>query len=98
MEERMNHESAARYVSLMRAKHVDQPCPRCGHLHFSVLGEALMPIVAMEGLLGSFTSEVRTVVVGCNNCGFVTQHVLSVLQDTSIQPGTGGIVTGAGHG
>lgn len=77
----MDHKKAAQWASLMKSKGVSHPCPRCGHLHFSVLGEALMPIVALEGLLGSFTSEVPTVVVGCNNCGFVTQHVQSVLQE-----------------
>jgi bacterioferritin-associated ferredoxin len=92
----MNYEKAALWASLMRNKGVNQSCPRCGHLHFSILGEALMPIVAMEGLLGTFTSEMAVVVVGCNNCGYVTQHVASVLQDKA-EKGPG-IVMGGPNG
>lgn len=63
----------------LQAKGVTLPCPRCGHLRFSVIGEAVLQIASGGGLLG-FPRDVPAVVLGCNNCGYLTHHAIAVVQ------------------
>jgi bacterioferritin-associated ferredoxin len=73
-------------VDLLRRRGVNAPCPRCGHLHYSILGEGNLQVSAGGGLLGDFTQDLPTVVLGCANCGFITQHALPVLEDRRAEP------------
>lgn len=68
----------------------DRACPRCGHEDFNLLdGYISVPLQAKlrEGPAGS-TSTVATV---CERCGYLSQHVLSVLLAAEIDeaPGPG---------
>ena len=65
-------------VAALQRKGVAKACPRCGTLHFSVVAETLLqinsdPTKALAGYV------LPTVVVACNNCGFLTQHALGPL-------------------
>jgi hypothetical protein len=81
-------------VNLLRNKGVSLPCPRCGHLHYSMIGESILQVSAGGGLLGEFTQDLPTVVLGCVNCGFITHHAISALEDRRAEPLIGGARNG----
>ncbi len=67
-------------IDALKGKGVDRGCPRCGHLHFSVVAETLIPIQSDPDAVGTGDlSSVPAVIVACSNCGFLTQHALGAL-------------------
>lgn len=71
---------ATRIIDALNDKGATKPCPRCGHLHFGVVAETAIPIdfdTKIPILTGG--PVVPTVIIACNNCGFVTQHALGAL-------------------
>jgi hypothetical protein len=73
------------YAGKLAQRGVNRPCPRCGHLHFSVLGEGKLTVAAPPGsgllnqLLPPVLRDLPIVVLGCSNCGYITQHSTAVL-------------------
>ena len=68
----------------LKNKHAINPCPRCNEYNFSILGESEIVVKKSKGhgALGSLiTTEmpISTVVVVCNNCGYIAQHALATL-------------------
>ena len=61
-------------VHALTAKGVNRPCPRCGHAKFSVVGETLIPIQEDPAAFTIGGPSIPTVIVACDNCGYVTQH------------------------
>lgn len=56
------------------------PCPRCGTGHFSLVdGYFNHPIQTTLGGLVIGGPSVPSVVVVCNQCGFISQHALGAL-------------------
>lgn len=56
------------------------PCPRCGNGQFSLVdGYFNHPIQTSLGGLVIGGPSVPSVVVVCNQCGFISQHALGVL-------------------
>lgn len=63
------------------------PCPRCGKRNFALVdGYFNHPIqTSLNGLVIGGPS-VPSVVVVCNNCGFISQHALGALNLLPKQP------------
>ena len=56
------------------------PCPRCGNRSFILLdGYFIQPVSTEIGALVLGGPTVPTVVTGCTNCGYLSQHALGVL-------------------
>jgi uncharacterized Zn finger protein len=65
-------------VAALTKRGVNQPCPRCGHPNFSVVGETEIP-VSPEPSFGVSSPVIPVVIVACQNCGYVNQHATTVL-------------------
>ena len=76
-------------TSALRMKGALRPCPRCGHNHFSVLGDTKINLstTPATGLLGMYGATVEAVVVGCGNCGYLTTHSKAALLDSKTPRG-----------
>lgn len=57
-----------------------QPCPRCGHKHFSVI-EGYFNHTLQDELKGLVLGgkSIPCAVVACVNCGYLAQHALGAL-------------------
>jgi predicted nucleic-acid-binding Zn-ribbon protein len=77
----MDSADRAKFSQALEDRSVTQPCPRCGNHRFSVLGMSNLKVVGGgAGLLSAFLErDVPTVVVVCNNCGFLSNHAAAVL-------------------
>jgi transcription elongation factor Elf1 len=70
---------AKRIIAALNKKGATKPCPRCGHLHFSVLTETFIPVIESTAY-GPWESVAPIVIITCGNCGFITQHALGALE------------------
>jgi predicted RNA-binding Zn-ribbon protein involved in translation (DUF1610 family) len=84
----VNQDRSKRIVDALKSKGVNKPCPRCGHLHFGFVAESTIPISEPGVVWGG--PVVPTVVVACNNCGFITQHALGALDIATEEPVSAG--------
>jgi hypothetical protein len=75
----VDKERSDKIINALNSKGVNKPCPRCGHLHFSVVEETFIPINHDPNAVVAGGPVVPTVIVACSNCGFVTQHALGAL-------------------
>ena len=74
----VEQDRSKRIVEALASKGVDRTCPRCGNAHFSVVAETYLQINSNPTLIvGGY--RLPTVIVACNNCGFITQHALGPL-------------------
>lgn len=63
-------------IAKLNEKGVILSCPRCGKTNFSFIGESLLPIEnnpRNRSITGGPTF-IPTVIVACDNCGFIAQH------------------------
>jgi uncharacterized Zn finger protein len=61
-------------ASILNTKGVRLPCPRCGQLKFSIVGESYISIQETPGTFVIGGPTIPTIIVACDNCGYVTQH------------------------
>ena len=61
-------------VEALNSKGVKLPCPRCGSNKFSVVGESIIAINEDPNVISIGGPSVPTILVACDNCGYVTQH------------------------
>lgn len=73
---------SSKTIKALNSKKVDQPCPRCSSNKFSVMGKSELVVdrgpVKILGLLEMKTT-IPTIVVICDNCGYVAQHAQASL-------------------
>ena len=62
----------------LTAKGVDRPCPRCGNLQFSVVAEFSI-VLDESSSYGMGGRSIPTVIVACEECGYIAQHALGAL-------------------
>lgn len=61
-------------VQALQRKGVNKPCPRCGHIKFSVVGETQVLLQENPGAFVIGGPSIPAVIVACDNCGYITQH------------------------
>jgi uncharacterized Zn finger protein len=70
----VNQERLNSIVQALTSRGVNKPCPRCGHLKFSVVGEAIIAINDDPSTVVVGGPAIPVVLVACDNCGYVSQH------------------------
>ena len=86
----MNRERLNTAIAALNSKQVTQPCPRCSSSNFSIVGESEISVVQPPppqgmvgrtgGLSGLPTKTIMpTIVVACDNCGYIVQHAQAAL-------------------
>jgi ribosomal protein S27AE len=66
-------------VQALTEKGVNRPCSRCGNAKFSIVGETLIPLQDDPSVFSIGGPSIPTVVVACDNCGYITQHATAPL-------------------
>jgi predicted nucleic-acid-binding Zn-ribbon protein len=68
-------------TSALENKGATKPCPRCNSLSFNLVGESEISVRSNgEGLLNIDRKHIiPTVVVVCENCGFISHHAKASL-------------------
>ena len=66
-------------IDALNSKNVRMPCPRCGSPNFGLVGESFVSIQENPGSFVVGGPVVPTVIVACNQCGYVTQHAQAAL-------------------
>lgn len=61
-------------IEALKAKQVHLPCPRCSQPKFSIVGESIISIQNDPNVLSIGGPSIPTVIVACDNCGYITQH------------------------
>lgn len=99
----MNAHTLNEIVAALNRKNVSQPCPRCASKNFSVVGESEISVVQppqqaipTKGLLGlagmaypPTRTTMPTVIITCDNCGYISQHAKAALGLFSPPPALG---------
>lgn len=61
-------------ANILESRGVRLPCPRCGQGRFSIVGESYISIQETPGTLVIGGPTIPTIIIACDNCGYVTQH------------------------
>lgn len=75
----MDPTRADKIISALAVKGVNKPCPRCGYAQFGVVAETMVQIQPTSGEIIFGGPVIPVAILGCNNCGFLTQHALGLL-------------------
>ena len=85
-------------VTALNNKNVTLPCPRCSSKKFSVVGESEISVrqLPTQSSLCSLghQSTMPTIIVTCDNCGYISQHAqtaLELITQNSLLAGLGSI-------
>ncbi len=84
----MDKERLNQIVTALNKNGVNQPCPRCSFSNFSVVGESEITVNVeqqkpqTQGLLSrgrglslpTIKTTMPTIVVACDNCGYISHH------------------------
>lgn len=90
----MNANIRNEIVAALNKKNVSQPCPRCAAKNFSVVGESEISVIypprqELGMQLGTPSSTMPTIIVTCDNCGYISQHAKVSLGLLQPSPGLG---------
>ena len=82
----LTEEQRKAVAALLTQRHANEPCPRCRYSEFGIVDstssiEVSSPLPA-PGNPNVFTKSLKTIVTVCTNCGFVSHHLLQVLDRT----------------
>ena len=61
-------------IEALNSKGVKLPCPRCASNKFSIVGESFISINENPNVVTIGGPSIPTILVACDNCGYVTQH------------------------
>jgi predicted nucleic-acid-binding Zn-ribbon protein len=89
-------------TAALNRKNVTLPCPRCASKNFSVVGESEIAItrpplpLSIAAPIASLPSSpvkttMPTVIITCDNCGYISQHAQAALDLLSPVPHIKGI-------
>lgn len=56
------------------------PCSRCGNNSFDIISTAHIPLQSAPNAIMVGGPSIPAVYIGCNKCGALTTHALSVLE------------------
>ena len=88
-------------IDALNKKNVNQPCPRCSSNNFSIVGESEITVIKPPptqnrlGVLAGLTrppvkTTMPTIIVTCDNCGYVSQHAQASLDLLKARAGLAG--------
>ena len=79
----LNQQQQDQIAGLLQQRSATQPCPRCRYSQFAILGSTgriqLTGPVQVTGQPNVLTTGLDVVLAVCTNCGFVSQHAISIL-------------------
>ncbi len=76
----MKQEEKDKIIKTLEGRSANHPCPRCGNQQFSLAdGYFSQPLQEKLGSLVFGGPAIPSVVVVCNQCGFISQHALGTL-------------------
>jgi predicted nucleic-acid-binding Zn-ribbon protein len=69
-------------IKLLTEKGAIEPCPRCKHPQFELIGESIFPVGEEQKTLltGTSTLQIPVVVLACKQCGYIIFHATRVLE------------------
>jgi predicted RNA-binding Zn-ribbon protein involved in translation (DUF1610 family) len=78
--ENLSSEEKQKIIDKLSEKGANHPCPRCTSKNFTILdGYFAQPIQPSLTNLMFGGPSVPSVVIVCNNCGYMSQHALGML-------------------
>ena len=63
----------------LNQKGVNRPCPRCGNNRFALVDESYISIQSNLAVMNIGGPVIPTVIVACEQCGYITEHAQAVL-------------------
>ncbi len=79
--ETMSSNEKQKIVDALSKKGANLPCPRCNTKNFTLLdgyfNQTIQQKLTADLVLGG--PSVPSIIVVCNNCGYISQHALGVL-------------------
>lgn len=69
-------------IIALKEKGALQPCPRCTHLEFEIIGESTITLNrerGIPGLPGPIPPAIPVILVSCTNCGYIANHATRLL-------------------
>jgi predicted nucleic-acid-binding Zn-ribbon protein len=79
--ETMSSEEKQKIIDILSKKGANRPCPRCNEKNFTLLdgyfNQSIQQMLTPNLIIGG--PSVPSIVVVCNNCGYMSQHALGVL-------------------
>lgn len=77
----MSAESKKEIVRILSDRGAKNPCPRCDKTSFTLLdgyfNQNIQPEITGDLIIGG--PAIPSIVIICNNCGYMSQHALGVL-------------------
>lgn len=77
----MTSEEKQKIVDALHKKRANRPCPRCDEKNFTLLdgyfNQSIQQSLTAGVILGG--PSIPSIVILCNNCGYMSQHALGVL-------------------
>jgi len=94
----MDENKLNQVINALNKRNVNQSCPRCSSSNFSVVGESEITVIKPPpqrkglGALAGLTqppvkTTMPTIIVTCDNCGYVSQHAQASLGLLKPSPG-----------
>lgn len=68
------------YIDALTQKNVKAPCPRCGNVHFEILGETYFSLQDNPNTFRVGGPSIPAVIIVCSKCGFITFHAQGPLK------------------
>ena len=79
----LDEQQQEKIAALLQQRSATEPCPRCRYSQFAILGSTgriqLNAAMQVMGHPNALTTGLDVVMAFCTNCGFVSQHAISVL-------------------
>lgn len=79
--ENMTADQKSNIVKILSERGANRPCPRCNNNNFTLLegyfNQSIQPTINAGIMLGG--PSIPSIVVICNNCGYISQHALGIL-------------------
>ena len=66
-------------IDKLKEKGVEAPCPRCGKERFTIAGNHKIIIQDNPKLIALTGPYIPTVIIICDNCGYISEHAIKAL-------------------
>ncbi len=77
----MEQSEKDKIIAKLNEKGANNPCPRCNHSQFSLIDGYILPTLQKDiGNIVLGGQTIPTIIVACNNCGFLSHHALGALE------------------